>query len=146
MYVGRQGQKRLRLAAVFLIAGAFFVSGCEPLQEDELAREVETIRSLAGEGSVLADQIAAQNTKRTFARVQARELSDAAEHSSERLTDAHPAAGLGEEVQRAVGLADDVSAAIGRLEAAPDDASGAADASGRLRALSKSAEQLGGSL
>src|SRR5215212_4340732 len=85
---------RRSFAALAVAALVLLLAACEPLGPDELRREVETIHSTAAEGSVLADQIAAQRTKRTFARVQARELGDAADHSAERLTDAHPEDGL----------------------------------------------------
>ena len=78
---------RLTLALLASV-GAIVLAGCGPMSADELRREVDTIHSTAAEASVLADQIAAQRTKRTFARVQARNLADAAEHSAERLTDA----------------------------------------------------------
>src|SRR4051794_20860235 len=92
-----------RLVGVLLaLALAPVVAGCEPLGPDELQREVETVHSTAAEGSVLADQVAAQNIKRTFTRVQARELADSAQHSAERLTDAHPADGLEDSTARAI--------------------------------------------
>ena len=125
---------------------ALGLAACEPLGPDELQREVETIHSLAAEGSVLADQVATQNTKRTFARVQARELSDAAQHSAERLTDADPAEGLSGPAQKAISLAENVSAAVGEVETAPDNAAGAAAAADRLRQLAGQTDQLAESL
>jgi hypothetical protein len=136
---------RASLAALLALL-ALGASGCEPLGPDELQREVETVHSIAAEGSVLADEVAAQNTKRTFARVQARELADAAQHSAERLTDAHPANGLEAPAERAISLAEDVSAAIGELETAPDDSRAAAAAAGRLRGLAARTDQLAESL
>ena len=132
-----------------LVAGlavAVAVAGCEPLGPDELQREVETVHSTAAEGSVLADQIAAQNMKRTFARVQARNLGEAADHSAERLTDAHPAEGLEGPTDRAISLAEQVSGAVGGLEAAPDDAAAAARAADRLRELARQTDELAASL
>jgi hypothetical protein len=118
------------------------LAACEPLGPDELQREVETVHSIAAEGSVLADQIAEQNTKRAFARVQARELSDAAEHSAERLTDAHPAEGLAGPTQEAITFATNVSSAVGELEVAPDNAAGAAATADRLRELAGQTDDL----
>jgi hypothetical protein len=141
------GSRISRLAVALLaFVVAILLAGCEPLGPDELRREVQTVHSLAAEGSVLADEIAAQNTKRTFARVQARELADAAEHSAERLTDAHPADGLEAPTQRAISLAEDVSAAVGQIEVAPDDASGAAAAANRLRSLARRTDALAATL
>ena len=132
--------------AAAAVAVAFALTACEPLGPDELQREVETIHSTAAEGSVLADEIAAQNMKRTFARVQARELADAAQHSAERLTDAHPADGLEGPTDRAIGLAEDTETAVGQLETAPDDAVAAARAAERLRDLARRTDELAASL
>ena len=125
---------------------AVVVSGCEPLDQGELSREIEGVASLASEGAVLADEVAQQETKRTFARVQARQLSDSAEHSAERLTDAHPAEGLAGATDEAIVLSNDVSEAIGQVEVAPDDATGADEASERLRALVQKLHELEDSL
>jgi hypothetical protein len=133
-------------AAVALCVLALGAAGCEPLGPDELQREVESIGSNAAEGAVLADQVAAQQTKRTFARVQARELSDAADHSAERLTDAHPAEGLVAKTERAITLADQVAEEIGTVEVAPDDAAASEAAAARLRALAAKAAGLAESL
>ena len=125
---------------------ALLLSGCEPLSSAELRREVDTIHSTAAEASVLADQVASQRTKRTFARVLARELSDAAEHSAERLTDAHPDDGLLPKTEDAIDLASQVSTAAGELETAPDDADAAADAAERLRKLAAQSQRLSESI
>jgi hypothetical protein len=141
------GSRITRLAGALLaLVLAIAAAGCEPLGPDELQREVESVHSAAAEGSVLADQIAAQNMKRTFARVQARELADAAEHSAERLTDAHPADGLEGATERAIALAEDTSSALGRIETAPDDAAAAAGTADRLRELARQTDELAGSL
>jgi hypothetical protein len=134
------------LTAALAVALAIALSGCEPLGPDELQREVETVHSTAAEGSVLADQVAAQNIKRTFTRVEARELADAAQHSAERLTDAHPADGLEAPTQHAISLAEDVESAVGQLEVAPDDAEAAARTAERLRELARETDQLAASL
>ena len=128
------------------IAVSLLLAGCEPLSSAELRREVDTIHSTAAESAVLADQIAGQRTKRTFARVQARELSDAAEHSAERLTDAHPDDGLLSQTEDAIDLASQVSTAAGELETAPDDADAAADAAERLRKLAAQSQRLSESI
>jgi hypothetical protein len=131
-----------RLAVVAAATVAATLAACEPLGPDELQREVRSIHSVAAEGAVLAEQVADQSTKRTFARVQARELSDAAEHSAERLTDAHPAEGLGDQTARAIDLAERTSAAVGEVEQAPDDPAGASDAASRLRRLAAQTDAL----
>jgi hypothetical protein len=137
-------KRRATLAGLLICIVAF--PGCEPLGPDELKREVDSVHSVAAEGAVLADLVADQETKRTFARVQARELADAAGHSAERLTDAHPAGGLEAPTARAIDLADQVSAAVGEIERAPDDATGASSAADRLRRLATQTDSLSGSL
>ncbi len=138
----RRTQTIRHLAAVALAAVAVTLAACEPLGPDELQREVRSIHSVAAEGAVLAEQVADQSTKRTFARVQARELSDAAEHSAERLTDAHPAEGLGDATAHAIDLAERTSSAIGEVETAPDDAAGASEAASQLRRLADQTDAL----
>jgi hypothetical protein len=136
-------------ALAALAAGLVMVlalAACEPLGPEELQREVESIESVAAEGSVLGDRIAAQETKRTFARVQARELADAADHSAQRLTDAHPAEGLTPQVERAIRLAEGVSGQVGSLEVAPDAAASAQGAASELRSLAARAKELAESL
>jgi hypothetical protein len=141
---------RIRITRVRALAAAGVATvaliACEPLGPDELQREVESIHSVAAESAVLADQVAGQNTKRTFARVQARELSDAAEHSAERLTDAHPAPELDDATARAIDLAEATSAAVGEVELAPDDPAKASAAARRLRDLAARADALARSL
>jgi hypothetical protein len=140
------GRLKSKGASVAVAVVILALAGCEPLGPDELKREVQSIHSVAAEGSVLADQVAAQDTKRTFARVQARELSDAAGHSAERLTDAHPAEGLAEDTTRAIDLAERTESAIGQVELAPDDAEGAHSAAAQLRRLADQTDALAQSL
>jgi hypothetical protein len=140
------GRIKYTRALVIAVLAALALTACEPLGPDELKREVQSVHSVAAEGSVLADQVADQSTKRAFARVQARELADAAEHSAERLTDAHPADGLDDDTSRAIDLAEATSSAIGEVELAPDDAAKAATAAGRLRDLARRTDALAQSL
>ena len=91
----RRTQTIRHLAAVALAAVAVTLAACEPLGPDELQREV-ALDPLGRRGRRGARRAGRRSEhQRTFARVQARELADAAEHSAERLTDAHPAEGLG---------------------------------------------------
>lgn len=141
----RARSQRLSVVLLALVVALLLV-GCEPLSSAELRREVDSVHSVAAESAVLADQIANQRTKRTFARAQARNLSDAAEHSAERLTDAHPADGLLPKTEEAIDLAERVSAAAGDLEVAPDDAGAAAETANRLRGLAAKTQRLSESL
>src|SRR3954470_2050351 len=137
---------RRAFLALSIVMASAWLAACQPLGTDELRREVETIHSTAAEGAVLGDQIADQDTKRTFARVQAGELADATEHSAERLTDAHPDSGVEPDVDRAIALAEGVSSAAGTLQVAPDDPAAAARAADRLRRLAQRSTKLAASL
>ena len=138
--------RRLVPAGLVVVLVALAASGCEPLDQNELRREVESLHSLAAEGATLADQVNEQRTKRTFARVHARELGDSAEHSAERLTDADPADGLEAQTEDAIALADQISSAIGSVEVAPDDPVAAGKAAEQLRSLAARATALGDEL
>jgi hypothetical protein len=140
----RDSRKLLPIALIGL--AVLVVAGCGPMDGNELRREVETNISTASEAMVLAERVALQETKRTFTRVQARELADAAQHSAERLTDAHAEAGLQEFQARAIGLAEDVEAAVGQLETAPADADAAVRAEARLRNLASKLSNLADSI
>ena len=89
------------------------------MKPDELARSIQTLESTAAEGALLADEVARDRTKATFARAHARELGEAVDHEAEKLNDAEAEAegGVAPKV-RAIKLADQVSAALGRIDSA----------------------------
>jgi hypothetical protein len=78
--------------------------------------------------------------------VQARELADSADHSAERLTDAHPQDDLIAQTNRAITLAEQVADELGALEVAHDDAAAARATAAKLRALAAKASGLAESL
>jgi hypothetical protein len=111
-----------RLAVVgVVVAVAFGGAGCGDLSRGELRRGVGTLKSVAAEGELLALQVARDRSKATFARVQAATLAGQAEHEAEKLADAEPAPGLGQEKARAVELASGLSDTLGELEDRPGD-------------------------
>jgi len=129
--------------AAFVLVGAMFLGGCGgPIQPDELARSIQTLESTAAEGALLADHVARDRTKATFARVHARELGETADHEAEKLNDADAEADVAPTKVRAIELADRISAALGRIQIAPDSETEGRTAQETLSRLSERAGQL----
>src|SRR5215210_6628601 len=129
------------LAAVGLAAA---VSGCGgPMTPGELSRSIETLESTAAEGGFLADDVADDRSKATFARVHARDLGDVVQHEAEKLNDADAdQADVGAAKQKAVDLADKIGTALGQIQTSPQDESGAASAGHELSSYSEQAGKL----
>jgi hypothetical protein len=111
---------------------------------DELARSIGTLESTAAEGALLADEVARDRTKATFARVHARELGEVADHEAEKLNDAEaePEGGVAPAKVKAIELADRISAEVGRIQIAPDSEAEGRAAEKTLTKLSEQAGQL----
>lgn len=136
---------RRRAFAGMVLAGALWLAGCGgPMTADELSRSIQTLESTAAEGALLADEVARDRTKATFARAHARELGETADHEAEKLTDAdaEAAGGVAPAKARAVELADQISAALGRIQIAPGSEAEGRSAEQALNRLSKRAGQL----
>jgi len=113
----------------------------------ELSRSIQTLESTAAEGAFLADDVADDRTKATFARVHARDLSDVVDHEAEKLSDASAnRPDVAAAKTKAVDLADKIGTALGQIQVAPGDESGAASAGHQLSTLSKQAGKLAGGL
>jgi hypothetical protein len=111
---------RRRGVAGMLLAGALCVSGCGgPMQPEELARSIQTLESSAAEGALLAHDVARDRTKATFVRAHARELGETVIHEAEKLNDADAEADVAAAKDRAIDLADQISAELGRIQIAP---------------------------
>jgi len=131
------------------LSGAISLVGCGgPMQPDELARSIDTLESTAAEGALLASQVARDRSKATFVRVHARELGETAEHEAEKLNDAEaePEGGVAPAKVKAIELADRISAALGRIQVAPDDEAEGGAAEKELTTLSEQAGTLAGGL
>jgi hypothetical protein len=118
------GRKRVRSAALplLLAALAFAWSGCGDLSNDELNRGVESISALAAQGQLVANGVARDATKTTYARVMARTLSEQAEHEAEKLADAtleEPE--TADQRHAAVAVAEEVSGLLSTLQTFPGD-------------------------
>jgi hypothetical protein len=132
-----------RLAAVCLSMVAALAACGGPMQPEELARSIQTLESTAAEGSLLAEDIAHDRTKATFARVHARDLSDVVVHEAEKLNDAEAGdADVAAAKTDAIDLADRIGQAIGRLQVAPGSEADGAKAADTLDRLSKDAGDL----
>ena len=113
----------------------------------ELSRSIQTLETTAAEGAFLADDVADNRTKATFARVHARDLSDVVDHEAEKLNDASAnRADVADAKTKAINLADKIGTALGQIQTAPGDESGAASAGHQLSQLSKQAGKLAGGL
>jgi hypothetical protein len=136
--------RRRALAGVVLGAVLCFVGCGGPMQPDELARSIGTLESTAAEGALLADQVSRDRSKSTFVRAHARELGEAVEHEAEKLNDAEAESrgGVAPAKAKAIDLADQISAALGRIQTAPDDEAEGGAAQKELSTLSEKAGKL----
>jgi hypothetical protein len=137
-------RRRSFALAVVVGAAAVVLSGCGgPITPDELSRSIGTLESTAAEGAFLADDVADDRTKATFARVHARDLSDVVDHEAEKLNDAQAdQADVAAAKQKAIDLADKIGTALGQIQTAPDDESGAGAAGHQLSRLTEQAGKL----
>jgi hypothetical protein len=134
-----------RALAGVVLAGVLCAVGCGgPMQPDELARSIETLESTAAEGALLASEVAGDRSKNTFVRVHARELGETVEHEAEKLNDAEaePEGSVASSKAKAIDLADQISAALGRIQTAPDDEAEGGAAQKELSTLSEKAGKL----
>ena len=112
------------------------------MKQSELASSIETIETSAAEGSLIASHAYTDETKTTFVRVRARELSETLDHEAEKLSDAEAGPDVAGDQQRAIELIDEISEQIGQLQTAPQDKSSTSAVSTRLRELADAASSL----
>jgi hypothetical protein len=129
--------------ALAAVLAALVAGGCGgPIKRDELSRGVETLRSYATEGALLAHEVATDHTMHTFARVHATELADRADHEAEKLSDARASADLAAPKRRAVDLAGDISSQLGEIQVHAGDEATGREAERELRKLAGEASAL----
>jgi hypothetical protein len=134
---------RRRGVAGMVLAGALCLSGCGgPMQPEELSRSVQTLESSAAEGALLAHDVARDRTKATFARAHARDLGETVIHEAEKLNDADAEADVAPVKARAIDLADQISAELGRIQVAPDSETEGRSAEESLTRLGERAGKL----
>ena len=130
-----------------ILAAAVVLSGCGGyIRHEELRRGVETLGSAAAEGKLLADDVARDRTRSTFARVHARELADEVDHEAEKLRDAGAEGDLVKFKEDAVKLAQDISGELGDLEVAPGDEANGRHVATKLDHYATDADDLAGKL
>jgi hypothetical protein len=135
---------RSTTVAALLAAAVASLAGCGgPITPDELSRSIGTLESTAAEGAFLADDVADDRTKATFARVHARDLSDVVDHEAEKLHDAQAnRPDVARAKRRAIALAGQIGTALGQIQTAPDSESAGRSAGGQLSKLSEDAGKL----
>jgi hypothetical protein len=107
---------------VFLVALFLAAGGCGDLSNDELNRGVESLSALAGQGQLVANGVARDATKTTYARAMARTLGEQAEHQAEKLADARlEESGTAGERHAAVAVAGEISGLLSELQTFPGD-------------------------
>ncbi|HYQ77875.1 MAG TPA: hypothetical protein VEP91_02050 [Solirubrobacterales bacterium] len=118
------GRKRVRSAALLTLLVALLIggSGCGDLSNDELNRGVESLSALAAQGRLVANGVARDATKTTYARAMARTLSEQAEHEAEKLADATlEEPGTADQRHAAVAVAEEISGLLSTLQTFPGD-------------------------
>jgi hypothetical protein len=136
---------RRSTALVVLVAcAAVSLAGCGgPITPGELSRSIQSLESTAAEGALLADDVARDRTKATFARVHARDLGDVVDHEAEKLNDAQAdRADVAAAKTKAIDLADRIGTALGQIQIAPDSETGGRKSAAALNRLSKDAKKL----
>lgn len=108
-------------ALVALGVSLIVLSGCGDLSRDELNRGVESLSALAAQGELVANGVARDATKSTYARVMAKTLGGEAEHEAEKLADAEPSPEVTEERNAAVQVAGELADLFSELQTFPGD-------------------------
>jgi hypothetical protein len=125
------------------VVGASSLAGCGgPMRPEELGRSVDSLASAAGEGQLVARDVALDRTKATFARARTRELGEEVDHEAEKVSDATPQPAIADEKSAALDLADEISQALGQVQISPNDRAGARAAERQLGDLQDRAERL----
>jgi hypothetical protein len=128
--------------AACAVALATLLSGCGPLEPQELKDSVQIIHSIAAEGSLLADDVAHGRTTTNFARAYAGQLSSEAQHQAEKLTDATPVRDIKGEVKKAISIASHESSALDDLRTSPRDREQARESRSQLQDAAKDSDKL----
>jgi len=115
-------QVKVRVASLLIAAGILLAaSGCGDLSRDELNRGVESLSALAAQGELIANGVARDATKSTYARVMAKTLGGQAEHEAEKLADAEPSPEVGRQRDAAVQVALEIADLYEQIAVFPGD-------------------------
>jgi hypothetical protein len=118
---GGRGGARALLAALGLVLLLLGASGCGDLSRGELNRGVESLGALAAQGQLIANGVARDATKSTYARVMAKTLGGQAEHEAEKLADAEPSPEVGRQRDAAVQVALEIADLYEQIAVFPGD-------------------------
>jgi hypothetical protein len=119
MHEGRR--PGVTVALLILGVSLSLLSGCGDLSRDELDRGVESLSALAAQGELVANGVARDATKSTYARVMAKTLGGEAQHEAEKLADAEPEAAVRSERNAAVQVAGELAGLFSELQTFPGD-------------------------
>jgi len=113
----------MKAVVVTLLLAALCLSapGCGDLSRDELNRGIESLSALAAQGELIANGVARDATKSTYARVMAKTLGGQAEHEAEKLADAEPSPEVGQQRDAAVGVALEIADLYEQIAVFPGD-------------------------
>lgn len=129
-------------ASVALGVSIVLFAGCGELNRGELNRGVESLSALAAQGELVANGVARDATKSTYARVMAETLGGEAEHEAEKLADAEPEAEVGGERNAAVRLAGELADLFSELQTFPGDERRGAEVEKEMGELGERADAL----
>jgi hypothetical protein len=137
----------MRRITAGLLSIALAAGGCGgSVTRDDLRQRLERYASIAAEGRLMADDVAAGRGPRVLVRVHARELAETAEDDAEELHDARASGGLDAQRVHAAELAVEIADALRELQVAPRDAAVARRVAPRLIEGAAAARALGAGL
>ena len=131
-----------RASAVLLLA--LVLTGCNggTVDRHALKRDAQKIGSLASEGELLASDVSRGRSTRSFTRVHANELSQAASDFADSLAERRTSPGIETKVRRLSRLAGKVSDELGQLHRHPTDRAVAASLEQPLSSDADAADRL----
>jgi hypothetical protein len=132
------------IAAVAVVAAFAGCGGGSGLGPHALGNEVETVRSLAAEGALVAGQVAGGAATRTFVKVHASYLHEQAVSVERTLSTASVSPSLAARRVRAASIAARVERDLGRLQRHPGDQAVARRLELQLERAARQAERLAG--
>jgi len=121
---------------------ALCTAGCGDLSRAELTRGVESLSALAAQGELVANGVARDATKTTYARVMAKTLGGEAEHEAEKLADAEPEPATRGDRNDAVAIAGRIANLFTELQTFPGDEQRGAHVEAELEEVQGQADAL----
>jgi hypothetical protein len=109
-------KRNWRMQAAAILAAALLCAGCGgELSASALSKQADSVRSLAAEGALLAEDASAGKTTGTFTRVHSSDLDKAASKAAASLKTAKTKPALESELHRLANLAQRISHDLDRL-------------------------------